>query len=81
MGILENVLIQMSKFIISFNFMVMDTDDSSQVPIILRRSFLATIGAVVDVHVEKLYFQLSREKIDFYFLPSTTLLLKAPIVP
>ena len=48
-SVLEDVPVQVGKFIIPCDFIVMDMDENSQIPIILGRSFLATAGAVIDV--------------------------------
>ena len=55
-SILEDVPIRVGKFIIPCNFIVMDMNESSRVPVILRRSFLAAIGTVVDVQEGTLSF-------------------------
>ena len=48
-GILEDVPVQVVKFVIPYGLIVMDMDENPQVPITLRRPFLATAGAVIDV--------------------------------
>ena len=45
----EGIPVQLGKFITSCDFILMDMDESFQVPIILGRSFLITIGAMIDV--------------------------------
>ena len=64
-SIIENIPVGMGKFIILRGFVVMDVNKSSQVIIILR-SFLATIKAMVGVPVGKISFQLHGDKIYFY---------------
>ena len=49
MGILEDILVEVGQFVIACDFIVMDIDDNPEVPIILERSFLATIRMVIDV--------------------------------
>jgi len=49
MGILENVLVQMGEF-------VMDRDESSYVPIIIGRPFLATTWGKIDVQAGTISF-------------------------
>ena len=41
-GVLEDVLIKVGKFIFLANFVVMDMEKVTQVPLFLGRSFLAT---------------------------------------
>jgi len=81
MGILEDILVQVDEFDIPCKFMVIDMDESSQVPIILRRLFLATAGVVIYVAIGKISFQLCEEKVIFCFPPSIALLLITPSVP
>ena len=49
MGILEDVHIQVDKFIIPCDFIVLNMDENSQVPIILGKPFLVTVGPMIDV--------------------------------
>jgi len=55
-GVLEDIPIQVGKFIIPCDFIVMDMDESPQIPIILGRSFLATAEAVINVQVRTMSF-------------------------
>ncbi|XP_048229266.1 uncharacterized protein LOC125369910 [Ricinus communis] len=48
-GIVEDVLVKVDKFIFPVDFVVMDMEGESSVPLILGRPFLATSRAVVDV--------------------------------
>ena len=75
-GILEDVPVQVGKFVIPCDFIVMDMDENPEVPIILGRPFLATARAVIDVQAGTMSFQVCGETIDFYF--STHIM---PVVP
>jgi len=80
-GVLEDIAIQVGKFIIRCDFIMMDIDESSQIPIILRRPFLATAGAVINVQAGTMSFQFCVARVDFYFppsLPSLVLALPSP---
>ncbi|PNX82894.1 hypothetical protein L195_g038931 [Trifolium pratense] len=57
LGILENVLVRVGQFFIPTDFIVMDNREDSNTPIILGRSFLATVGAIIDVKRGKLTFE------------------------
>ena len=48
-GVLEDVLIKVGKFILPVDFVVMDMDEDTQVPLLLGRPFLATGAALIDV--------------------------------
>ncbi|XP_050919396.1 uncharacterized protein LOC127136930 [Lathyrus oleraceus] len=63
-GILENVLVRISQFYIPTDFIIMDINEDSNIPIILRRPFLATAGAIIDVKKGKLTFEVGDEKVE-----------------
>jgi len=48
-GILEDVPVQVGKFIISYDFIFSDMDENFQTHLILGRPFLTTAGVVIDV--------------------------------
>ena len=49
LGILENVLIKVQKFIIPVDFVVLDMEEDVSIPIILGRPFYTTIGTIIGV--------------------------------
>jgi len=49
MGILEDVPLQVGKFFVPCDFVVMEMEEDSCIPIILARPFLGTTGAMIDV--------------------------------
>ena len=48
-GILEDVLVKVGKFVFPVDFVVMKMEEDTQVPLLLRRPFLATGAALIDV--------------------------------
>uniref|UniRef100_A0A803PVI3 Aspartic peptidase DDI1-type domain-containing protein n=1 Tax=Cannabis sativa TaxID=3483 RepID=A0A803PVI3_CANSA len=48
-GVIEDVLVKVDKFIFPTDFIVLDMEEDSNVPIILGRPFLATGQASIDV--------------------------------
>jgi len=70
-GILEDVPVQVGRFVIPCDFIVIDIDGNFQAPLILWRPFLATAGAVIDVQAGTLSFQLCGERVNFCFPPPT----------
>ncbi|XP_048236344.1 uncharacterized protein LOC125371401 [Ricinus communis] len=48
-GTVENVLVKVNKFIFPVDFMILDMDSESSVPLILGRPFLVTSRAMIDV--------------------------------
>lgn len=49
----------------SVDFVIMDIGEKYRIPIILGRSFLATMGAIIDVDRWNLTFEAGEEKIEF----------------
>lgn len=65
LGVLENVLIKVKKFIILVDFIVLEMEENTEIPIILGRPFLATAGAVIDVKNGRLTLKVGEEDIEF----------------
>ncbi|XP_074357782.1 uncharacterized protein LOC141697356 [Apium graveolens] len=65
LGILEDVPIRVGKFYIPVDFVVLDMEEDSQIPIILGRPFLCTAGAVIDVKNGTLTLSVGDDKITF----------------
>lgn len=70
MGILENVLVQIKKFIIPVDCIVLEMEEDAEIPIILGRPFLATAGAVIDVKNGRLTFKIGEEEVEFNLFDS-----------
>lgn len=49
LGVLENVLIKVNKFIIPVDFIMLEMEEDIEISIILVQSFLAIVGAIIDV--------------------------------
>nr|GEU53289.1 reverse transcriptase domain-containing protein [Tanacetum cinerariifolium] len=64
-GVCENLLVKISKFVFPFNFVVLGMDKDELVLIILGRPFLATARAVIDIHEEKMSLKVKSETITF----------------
>ena len=64
-GVLEDFPIKIGKFTILSDFVVLDMDEDSQIPIILGRPLLATAGVIVDVKNGKLTLSVDGETIEF----------------
>ncbi|XP_048234284.1 uncharacterized protein LOC125370898 [Ricinus communis] len=64
-GIVENVLVKIEKFIFSIDFVIMDMDGESNVPLILGRPFLATFRAIIYIYDGKLEVRVGDETITF----------------
>ena len=64
-GVLEDVLIKVGKFIFPMNFLVMNMEEDTQVPLLLGRPFLATRAALIDVKKEELTLRVGEEVVHF----------------
>ncbi|GJU43270.1 reverse transcriptase domain-containing protein [Tanacetum coccineum] len=64
-GIAKDVFVQVGKFMFLADFVVVDYDVDLRVPLILRRPFLRTANALVDVHGEELIMRVGDEKMTF----------------
>ena len=64
-GILEDIPIQVGKFYIPVDFVVLDMHANFSIPIILGRTFLDTVGTLIDVKEGILSFSIGGEKLEF----------------
>ncbi|KAD6119860.1 hypothetical protein E3N88_11131 [Mikania micrantha] len=62
-GILKNVLVKVDKFMFPMDFVVMDMEADTKVPIILGRPFLRTAKAIIDAYEGKLTFRVGDESV------------------
>ncbi|XP_070030090.1 uncharacterized protein [Nicotiana sylvestris] len=70
LGIIDDVLVRVEKFILPANFVILDIEVDYEVPIILGRPFLATGKALVDMEVGELTFRVGDEKVVFHVCKS-----------
>jgi len=63
--ILEDIPIKVGKIYILADFVVVDIEEDSEIPILLGRSFLATAGGVIDVKNGKIAFHVGDDKVEF----------------
>ncbi|XP_070042524.1 uncharacterized protein [Nicotiana tomentosiformis] len=64
-SILDDVLVQVGKFVFPANFVILDCRVDEEIPIILGRPFLATGRALIDCETRELKMQLNDEEITF----------------
>ena len=64
-GVLEDVLIKVGKFIFPMDFVVMDLEKDTQVPLLLGRPFLATRATLIDVKKGELTLRVGEEAVHF----------------
>ncbi|XP_070029230.1 uncharacterized protein [Nicotiana sylvestris] len=64
-GILDDVLIQVGKFVFPADFVILDCKVDEEIPIILGRPFLSTGRDVIDCETGELKMRLNDEEITF----------------
>ena len=69
-GVIEDVLVKVGKFIFPVDFIILDMEEDSQVPLLLGRPFLATGAALIDMQKGVLTLRVGEEAVDFNLLKS-----------
>ncbi|XP_075096530.1 uncharacterized protein LOC107795262 [Nicotiana tabacum] len=64
-GVIENVLLQIGKFIFPSDFIILDYEADEQVPIILGRTVMATCDSIVKVREGKMIMRMDNEEVVF----------------
>ncbi|XP_057760621.1 uncharacterized protein LOC130980995 [Arachis stenosperma] len=64
-GVVENVLLNVGKYFLPTNFVILDMEESHLHPIILGRPFLATARALIDVEKGELILRIHDEQLSF----------------
>ncbi|GJR25567.1 DNA-directed DNA polymerase [Tanacetum coccineum] len=64
-GIVENVLIRVDKFVLPIDFVILDIPEDSRVPIILGIPFLAAARAMIDVFNKKIMLRVGDDEVIF----------------
>jgi len=64
-GFIEDIPIKVGGIYIPTDFIILDMDEDDQVPILLGRPFLATVGAIVDVKGGRIVFRVSDAMVGF----------------
>nr|XP_016464587.1 PREDICTED: uncharacterized protein LOC107787502 [Nicotiana tabacum] len=64
-GILDDVLVQVGRFVFPADFVILDSQVEEEIPIILGRPFLTTGRALIDCETRELKMRLNNEKITF----------------
>ena len=64
-GNLEDVLIKVGKFIFLVDFVIMQMEEDTQIPLLLGRPFLVTRAALIDVQKGELILRVGNEAVHF----------------
>ncbi|XP_074290684.1 uncharacterized protein LOC141617388 [Silene latifolia] len=65
LGVLQDIPVQIGRFLILVDFVVLDIPEDNHTPIILGRPFLHTAQAVIDVGLRTLTFNVGGEELVF----------------
>jgi hypothetical protein len=65
LGQVEDLPLQVEKFYILIDFIMIEMDEDPDTPLILGRPFLNTTGTQIDVRGGKLIFEIEKEKVQF----------------
>ena len=66
LGIIENVLVKVGKFIFPADFIILDMEEDDTVPIILGRPSLATGKAQINVQEGELKLRVQGDEVTFH---------------
>ena len=69
-GVLEDVLVTVGKFVFPMDFIILDMEEDSQIPLLLGRSFLATGAALIDMQKGVLTLTVGEEAVSFNLIKS-----------
>ncbi|GKB29284.1 reverse transcriptase domain-containing protein, partial [Tanacetum coccineum] len=75
-GIAKNVLVGISNFVFPIDFIILDMPEDIKVPLILRRLFLSTACAKIDVYKRKITLRVREERIVFTSVKPASSLIK-----
>ncbi|GKD60149.1 putative reverse transcriptase domain-containing protein [Tanacetum coccineum] len=75
-GIAENVLVGIGKFTFPVDFIILDMPEDIKVPLILRRPFLSTARAKIDVYKRKITLRVREGRIVFSSVKPASSLIK-----
>ena len=69
-GVLEDMLVTVGKFVFPVDFIILDMEEDSQVPLLLGRPFLATGAALIDMQKGVLTLRVGEEAAAFNLIKS-----------
>ncbi|GKB71785.1 reverse transcriptase domain-containing protein, partial [Tanacetum coccineum] len=65
-GIAKNILVEVGKFTFPIDFVILEMEEDSKVPLILRRTFLHIVDAVIRVKQKQLNLGVGTERMIFH---------------
>ncbi|XP_070022353.1 uncharacterized protein [Nicotiana sylvestris] len=64
-GIIKDILVWVDKFVFPVDFIVVDMEVNKEVPLILKRPFLCTCRAILDINERLIMLRVSNKKVVF----------------
>ncbi|XP_022003261.1 uncharacterized protein LOC110900699 [Helianthus annuus] len=64
-GVIENLLVTVGEFVFPTDFVILDMEEDTEIPLILGRPFLATARAMVDMSDGQLTLRVGEKEIKF----------------
>ncbi|WVZ48683.1 hypothetical protein U9M48_000102 [Paspalum notatum var. saurae] len=77
-GIAEDIPVKIRNFVVSVDYMVLDMEIDSKMPLILGRPFLGTAEATIDVGAGQVHFNINGRREMFAFKPKVEQCQQAP---
>ena len=68
-GITKNILVKIRNFFVLVDFVVLDMQEDMKILLILRRPFLSTTNAHIDVRAREIKFHINGKEERFTFKP------------
>ncbi|GKC07582.1 reverse transcriptase domain-containing protein [Tanacetum coccineum] len=65
MGVYENMLVKVGKFVFPIDFVILQMEEDDKVPLILGRPFLHTADAIIRVKNKELNLGVGDDRITF----------------
>ncbi|XP_070053992.1 uncharacterized protein [Nicotiana tomentosiformis] len=78
-GIVEDVLMQVDKFVFTVDFIVVNMEENNEVPLTLGRPFLVTSRATLDMHERRLMLRVGEEIVTFEMNVETGVKKEKPV--
>ncbi|GJR22279.1 reverse transcriptase domain-containing protein [Tanacetum coccineum] len=66
MGVAENILVQVGKFVFLVDFVILQMEEDDRVPLILGRPFLHTVNAIIPVKNKELNLGIGEDRATFH---------------
>jgi hypothetical protein len=79
-GIAENIPVKIREFLVLVDFVLLDMHPESRVSLILRRPFLSTANAHINVSGGEITFEINGKKEKFAFKPRPKLSINASMI-